>query len=79
MAKIQGEGDKGGAPLQRADDEARQSLDDDELESLAKDEGEESAEAISAARRVGKSHAKAGDQDLRDAETFRALREQEKQ
>lgn len=40
--------------------------------------GDESAQALTDARRVGQSRAKAGDRDLRDAETFRALREMEK-
>jgi hypothetical protein len=38
----------------------------------------ESTQELSEARRVGKSSAKVGDRDLRDAETFRALRELEK-
>jgi hypothetical protein len=42
------------------------------------DEDAMSPEELSASRRVGKSEAKAGDADLRDAATFRALREQEK-
>ena len=47
-------------------------------EAAPDDKAPESAQELSEARRVGKSRAKAGDRDLRDAETFRALREQEK-
>lgn len=36
------------------------------------------AEVVADARRVAKSTASAGDKDLRDAETYRALREKEK-
>jgi hypothetical protein len=47
-------------------------------EKPAEDDEKSAARELAEARRVGKSKAQAGGQDLRDAETFRALREQEK-
>lgn len=79
MPKNQGEGDYEAARRynQHTTQHAQQMQEDGSLEKLAEDEGSQSAEELAAARRVGKSHAKAGDADLRDAATFRALREQE--
>jgi hypothetical protein len=48
-----------------------QDVDQNEAEKVA-------ARELTDARRLGKSTANTGGQDLRDAETFRALREQEK-
>ena len=77
MAKNQGEGDYEAA--RRYNQHTTQNVKDmgeKQIEDAAEAAGE-SPEELAAARRVGRSHAKAGDQDLRDAETFRALREKE--
>ena len=78
MPKNQGEGDYEAA--RRYNQHTTQHVQDmgeERIEDAAKT-GDESPEMLARARRVGQSHAKAGDQDLRDAETFRALREMEK-